>query len=190
MQLKELIKTNMKHYIIIFLIFFINIFLADLSGQNDIKFKQEIYIENKDTCIFFKFIPNITYTRDNEIYKPKSFEINLPKKIKFWEAINSSNFGIYYKSKQVIFINTDLENCSNNKSDSIYTPSEKEIEYLITTIFETSREKRRDIKEIPFLKCRKHQIIKRQRITILLYNIKNKNYDNYLKLIKTFKELK
>jgi len=184
--------ANMKYYIIISIISFINIFPVNLSGQNDIKFKQEIFIENKDTCVFLKFIPNITYNKgDNEIYKPKPFEINLPKKIKYWEAITSSNFGFYYKSKQVIFINTDLENCSNNKSDSIiYTPSEKEIETLITTTFETSRKKRRNIKEIPLLKRRKNQIIKKQEITILLYNIKNKNFNQYLDLVKTFKELK
>ena len=180
----------MKHYIIISLISFINIFPVYLSGQNDIKFKQEIYIENKDTCIFFKFIPNVTYNRgDNEIYKPKPFEISLPKEIRYWEAISSSNFGIYYKSNQVIFINTDLYNSSNNKSDSIYTPSEKEMENLITTIYVTSRKKRRDIKEIPVLKDRKYQILKKQGVIILLYNIKNKNYNDYLKLIKTFKKL-
>ena len=179
----------MKHFIFLTL-FISSIFISPiyLSGQDYNKSGTDI--KNKDTCIFFKFIPNFTVNRgNNEIFKPKSFEINLPKKIKYWEAISGANFGFYYKSKQVIFINTDLYNCSNNKSDSIYTPSEKEMENLITTTFETSRKKRRDIKEIPFLKGRKYQIVKKQGVTILLYNIKNKNYDDYLKLIKTFKEL-
>src|SRR5438477_11918240 len=69
----------------------------------------------------FTFKTNIVTTRDTEKIYPKFFEVALPKKIRYYEFINSSDFGFYYDKGQVIFIKIELEPKMRSQ-DTTYNP--------------------------------------------------------------------
>ncbi|MFZ4412473.1 MAG: hypothetical protein ACOYOV_05255 [Bacteroidales bacterium] len=146
-------------------------------------------IKEFENHLLFKYKTNNFITRDKEKFKPISFEIQLPKKVKFWEVINSTNFGFYYKQNQVILITTTAidKNGFNldgiyispeNQIDSIYIPSKHSIEKMICD-FETSGYKKWDIKKIRIIKNRKNLVVRKENITILLLNIEENCLEDY-----------
>jgi hypothetical protein len=132
----------------------------------------------------FRYIPTYTLRADNEVSVPLSFEVRLPKKIRYYSGTNGSDFGFYYDSKQVVFIKTILKD--SEIKERTYEPSDKELDNLIENQLMTSRGKF-DIKEITASPKNKNIIIRRNGVLILLYNISKDDIDNYISLVSTFK---
>lgn len=133
----------------------------------------------------FTYRTNIVATRDKEKVYPKFFEIKLPKKIKYYEFINSTDFGFYYDKGQVIFIKMELEPTAQTK-DTTYTPSQRELEELIQSVLKTNGGKY-DIKKIPAHKERRNVILIKGDATILLYNMADDNYKEFFDNVSSFK---
>lgn len=136
----------------------------------------------------FEYQSNVLLTKDAENIVPKHFEINLPKDIKYYEIISSSNFAFYYGNDQVVFLKIDLES-TKLRSDSIFDATDIEVRRFIEYEIITSRKERYDIKEIPINRSRVTKFIRRDCAMIFLYNIKVDNYEMFLEHVKTFKFL-
>jgi len=137
---------------------------------------------NKD--YIYTYDSNIQLTRDNEILCPKHFCIRVPCKIKYYESINSSDFGFYYSGNQIIFIKIDLED-KMPVADTIYQPTREQILEVFDNA-QTSNNRSHNLKEIQVLDNRKHIIMQRGAATILLVNIYPKKFDSFLERIQQF----
>jgi len=96
---------------------------SDLIRSSQVT-KNNFKVDNKD--FIYTFDSNIKSTRDNETLTPKHFCLRIPCKIKYFESINSSDFGFYFSGKQVIFIKIDLEN-KIPVTDTIYQPDREQL---------------------------------------------------------------
>lgn len=133
----------------------------------------------------FAYKTNIIATRDKEMIYPKYFEVTLPKKIKYYEFINSTDFGFYYEKGQVIFIKIELDSKIQSK-DTTYIPSTEKLDEFIQLVIKTNG-KKLDIKKITASKGRRNFIIIKGDATILLYNITNDNLKQFLDDLSSFK---
>lgn len=145
-------------------------------------------IREYSNYLLFKNKSKILLSRDKERFCPINFEIQLPKRIKSWEAINSTNFGFYYSHNQVIFISTNPFYTKEPTIDSVFVPSKNEIKKMIAN-FETSGYNKRDIKKIGIVKNRKNIVMKKGNTTILLLNIKNTRFDGYYRLVRSYNRI-
>ena len=107
---------------------------------------------------------------DNVVIKPKPFQVDLPKKIRYYELAAPSDFLFYYDKGQVASIKIDLEEKRIVLPDTSYTPSSIELDSFIQQS-PTENHKRYNIKEIPRRSERVNKVIRKGDATILLYNI-------------------
>lgn len=133
----------------------------------------------------FIFKSNVIATRDKEKIYPKSFQVLLPKKIKFYEFVNSSDFGFYYEKGQVIFIKIELEPGVKSQDTTCSPSIEKAVE-LIQSDFNTGGNKN-DIKTVAYYKGRRNALLIKGDATILLYNIVDGNYNSFFNYVNSFK---
>lgn len=125
----------------------------------------------------FKYKTDVILTRDTEKIYPKSFEMVLPKKMRFYEIMGSTDFSFYYNHKQVICMKINLEKKEPVK-DSVYTSiALGQIEKFVSTI-RTGSDKF-DLQKIDPIPGRKHVILQKSYATILLYNILPGNIETY-----------
>jgi hypothetical protein len=133
----------------------------------------------------FKYKSNVVLTRDTEKIYLKNFEVKLPKKIRYYELIGTTDFTFYYDKSQVIFIKVDHEN-KNIKQDTVYTPSKDQLNEIIDSEVKTESGKY-DLKDIPFKEHRKNLIIQRGTAMILLCNIYDYNFPLFFEYVNSFK---
>jgi hypothetical protein len=137
-----------------------------------------------DQYDLFSYNPTYTLRADHEVTTPISFEVKLPKKMRYYSGTNGSDFGFYYDKGQVIFIKTGIKNSNDNKET--YEPTDKELNDLIQNELITSGG-RFDIKDVVASPKNKSMIIRMNKIVILLYNINKENLNRYVSLVSTFK---
>lgn len=135
----------------------------------------------------FTYRTNIIATRDKEKIYPKFFEVTLPKKMKYYEFINSTDFGFYYDKGQVIFIKIELEPTAQVK-DTTYIPSQEKLEEFIQSL--KANDHKYDIKKIPVYKERRNAVLNKGDATILLYNVVDDNYKQFFDDVSSFKFIK
>lgn len=133
----------------------------------------------------FTYKTNIIVTRDTEKIYPKFFEVALPKKMKYYEFISSTDFAFYYDKGQTIFIKIALEP-ETMAEDTTYNPSPENLEEFVQTALKTNGGTY-DIKRIPVHKNRKNAIIKKGVATMLLYNVLNDNYEQFFDKVSRFR---
>ncbi|QEC69296.1 hypothetical protein FRZ67_19025 [Panacibacter ginsenosidivorans] len=174
--------------IILFLLFIIanscNRYLDVVKNKSDVPVKQGSFEFYSDSNLLI-YKSNVILTRDTEKIYPKSFTVRLPKKLRYYEFVGSSDFALYYDGGQVIFIKVDLENKEPTK-DTVCTPSPNQLNEFIQSNLSTGNGKY-DIKKISFYTGRKNTIIKKGGATILLYNIYPKDYDQFFDDVNKFR---
>lgn len=146
------------------------------------------YFKTSDDNSLFVFESDISLRRDQEVYHPVNFQIQLPIGLKHWEVLNSSSFGFYYKANQVIFVKTNPF-ISNRLEETVRTASINEINAFIIEECETSNKAKWNIRDISLRPSRKSLIIRKGNTQILLYNIKKRNFEEFKKLSATFMTL-
>lgn len=151
-------------------------------------FKQDTSTGIKDygNHLIFTYNSHVLLKKNGETYRPQCFELQLPKNLKYWEGINSSNFGFYYRKNQVLFITTNIFK-NKEEVDSIYVPSKNELEEMIKNNFYTSGNVNWDIRMIKIIDRRKNLLIKKRGITILLLNIYKKDFEDFYKSALSFR---
>jgi hypothetical protein len=157
-------------------------YIDKVSSKQSLPVKQGYFDFYPDSNILV-YTSTIGLKRDTEKIYPKHFKITLPKGIKYYELTGSTDFTIYYDSKQVFFIRVDLE--KNVTGDTMYIPKRDELGRFIQSSL-TLKKSKYDIKEIGFNENRKNVFIRKGAATILLYNIKPSEYDLFYKSANTF----
>lgn len=116
---------------------------------------------------------------------PTFFKINLPKHSIRYKILEPQHV-IYYKDYQLISIQIDEQNKDKSIDFLKEKPSKEQIENLILENCYSMMVDRNNINSCKYRKYRKHAIYYKNNTTIILYNIKKKNYKSYLEKVKTF----
>jgi len=132
-----------------------------------------------------EFKSNMVFRADTEKWPARSFYSQFPKGLIWYDFDYGASFIFYYSDKQVIAIWINIQNLPN-KPDSIFVPSGDYVTEFRNAKLVPSGHKY-NIREIPYMNNRKQVLIRRRDAMILLYNIKQRNFDNFLKKIETFK---
>ena len=180
LQKKLINNINMKKIFFFFVILSLSscktYIDSDFSG-NKIS-NNSISIEYFEDYNIIKNNDKIGAVRDKDVSYPQLFKLMMPKKIESFKIINKV-FCIEYNSKQVIFIDAGFKNSDVNLENWKLLEANDELinsycnNYL--SIEKIARNKR------------VNKLYTDGKTKILLINIKSKNFDNYLKLIKSFK---
>jgi hypothetical protein len=158
-------------------------YIDKVNNSQSLPVRQGYYDFYSDSNILV-YTSTVGLTRDTEKIYPKHFKVTLPKGIKYYELTGSTDFSIYYASNQVFFIRVDLE--KNVSGDTMYIPMQDELQRFIQSGI-TLKKSKHDIKKIDFTESRKNVFIRKGRATILLYNIKHREYDLFYKSANTFR---
>jgi|GEM_PF-1604401 len=148
--------------------------------------KGYIYYYGDKNVLVYK--PTVGLRRDSEEYMPKSFKIDLPEGMKFYEIVEPDDFVIYYSKKQVFYIHIDPD--SDGRVDTVYTPDEDELDDFIQEKL-SFHDYKYDIKKIKLNKSRKTVMLKLKKgqANILLYNISSVRLEVFLKAVRSFRFL-
>ena len=143
----------------------------------------------KDIYNEYVYINKIGLRADKEVFYPRHYKLKLPKGIvKFYAQISENYTCIEYPSKQIICIKAKYLN-DNVKEDQwkLINPDEETMEKMLSDYWE---EKNYNFDNI---RARNHRITKLYTngiFSILLYNIKEKNFDHFLYMVKSIEEIK
>lgn len=141
------------------------------------------YLENYNEFIYKSKINSIA---DKEIYYTTHFSINIPKEIKNWES-SGNTFYFEYGSKEIIYINTGYKNKQEVGGWTLREANNDEIYNMLSSYWNKKKYNENTLKKRGLKRVSK--VYFDGRVSILLYNIKQENLDDYLGLIKKFKYL-
>lgn len=182
-MVRSLRWIRMVSLIILMMLFLMNCTIRSKSTSLYCKPPWDRYFTCFGDHVTFNYDSEIIYTMDEEIIYPRKFSINLPKDFKTFKFIGSEDFIFYYKNQQAIYIKINLR-LSNVINDTIYTPSLNQIDSIIDLAdTEIGIIKNSAVK---FSRNRKHQVISRKGGVVLLYNIRQTNYNNFFNNIRSF----
>lgn len=155
----------------------------DRGGNIHTDYMEFNYMENYNEFIYKS---KVNFKADNEIYYKNHFLINLPKKIKNWQ-ISDNLFYFEYDGKEIIYINSGYK---NEATVGIWKVSETNNEEIYNKL--QSYWDKRKYNEVT-LKAgevdRVSKVYSDGKVFILLYNIKQENFEKYMDLLKSFKYL-
>lgn len=147
---------------------------------------------DKDTHWLFNSYRTIGIADNDTLKVSKTFEVSLPKSIKWYNE--SPNKTIFILSKnQSISIETTCDQISEYNKDTIYTPTFNEIFEVLSRFHDTSssnvfyKKIFRLAKKNKASVSKKNYIILKDGCRILLFNINGKDVKCILDLIQTFK---
>jgi len=129
----------------------------------------------------------VAMTTGNEVFRPRNYLIKLPKKIVHWELIDNILY-VEYPAKQIICVKAKYLNDNVKEGQwKLINPDEETMEKMLSDYWE---EKNYNFDNI---RARNHRITKLYTngiFSILLYNIKEKNFDHFLYMVKSIEEIK
>lgn len=139
------------------------------------------YLENHNEFIYKS---KVNATADSEVYYTTHFSINLPKKLKNWQS-SSNEFFFEYDDKEIIYINSGYKNKGDAGKWVIRETNEDEIYNKLSSYW---GKRKYDENYLDASKSgRVSKVYSDGKVSILLYNIKEQNFERYLELLKSFK---
>lgn len=135
----------------------------------------------------FVYKSKVNASADNDIYYPINFSINLPKRILNWKITNNE-FCFEFDKKEIIYIKSEFKNEVQTQNWRLEEITNDEIRNKLISYWD-NRGYNEDLLGTT-KKDRFSKIYTDGKTYILLYNIEQKHYDQYLDLIKSFKYLK
>jgi len=134
----------------------------------------------------FVYKSKVNAIADKEVFYTTNFSVNLPKHIKHWES-SSNEFYFEYEGKEIIYLNVGYKNKVNTGSWTVQETNNDDI-YTKLNSYWNKRKYSEDALKIGQA-GRVSKIYSDGKVSILLYNIKQENFEKYLTLIKSFKYL-
>jgi len=131
----------------------------------------------------FVYKSKINSCADKEKYLTTNFKIRLPKNIKDW-LISNPDFFYEYKQKQIIYIYTGYKNIGKESDWTLKYTNNEEIKDLLYKFWVKKNYHYDNLINKP---NRITRLYTNGKVKILLFNIKQKNFENFLGLVKTFK---
>ena len=138
------------------------------NGYNEYIYKSKIYGKS-----------------DDEIFRPRHYKIKLPKGIISLIQINNILY-VEYEGKQIICVESNYFNNKTKKEKwKLINPDNEMTERLLLQYWE---DRNYNVDKIYTKKQRVTKLYSNGIFAVLLYNIKKKNFDTYLNLVKSIKE--
>lgn len=163
--------------------------LAKNQGIADDEWVKFKFGENSNTLTVVDRIPSAAH---GQTFHHQKFEIKLPKKLKQW-WFEGENYLIECSDGQIIGVNPGYAE-ENKKPKEWYLKDpivSDEIFYAeifsYVSSYDLSKKKLEYVDEIKLKKGRISKIYSNGEVDILLYNVKSKNFEHYLELIKSFR---
>ncbi|MDL2231894.1 hypothetical protein LJB85_04090 [Porphyromonadaceae bacterium OttesenSCG-928-L07] len=151
-----------------------------------------IFQNNVDYWLFT--VKSVESKLDTERYQSLSFKIKLPNVHGYWGGSFYSFFYFFYKYNQVIFLQTPLFKDTFG-NDTTYIPSNKEIETIMnngglitkgSSKWLQKSQKVLDKRDTAFDAKRKDLLIRKDGSIILLFNIRERDFDHFHNLVQSF----
>lgn len=179
------------HLYIKYIFYFISIFsfnsCSTFTGicqhRNENEFDK--FFQCYDDSIVFSYKRDITYKSDEELIYPIPFTITLPAGIVDYYYVNSQEFVFYYKYDQLIYIRIDLRH-PDKRNQTQYYPTKVEVDSILF-LSDTEAGKIYDL-QVDLIK-RRNLIIEKDNFTILLCNLKKRNFVSFIHTISKSKLL-
>jgi len=134
----------------------------------------------------FIYKSKVNSRADKEVYYQTHFKLYLPKRIKNWQ-ISSNEFYYEYDDKEIIYIYSGYKNVGTPGKWMLRETNDKEIYKRIDPYWHKRKYDEDALKS--GYSGRTSKIYTDDKVIILLYNIKQENFERYLTLIKSFKYL-
>lgn len=133
----------------------------------------------------FKYYSNIKGRADDELFSSEHFEITLPKNLRNWMSITNQYY-FDYGSNQIILVYVPYK--EEKKEEVAWKLVDLEEEKIVHYMYDYwSQMNYNDNKLNELSLHRVNKIYTNGRYEIVLYNIKEKNYQHYLDQVKNFK---
>lgn len=138
------------------------------------------YLENHNEFVYKSKVNAIA---DKEVFYTTNFSVNLPKHIKHWES-SSNEFYFEYDSKEIIYLNVGYKNKGVSDSWTVRESNNDEIYTKLSSYWDKRKYSEDALKAEGVGRVSK--VYSDGKVSILLYNIKQENFEKYLALVKSF----
>lgn len=133
----------------------------------------------------FDYFSKVNGVADKEVFYKTHFTIDLPKNIVYWMMLDNK-FYYEYDSKQLIYIYTSYKNQGKQSDNWELKDMDKGAEWEY--FGEYWNQRGYDEKELNAANSNRiTKLYTNGRYEILLYNVKEKNYNSFLGRVKSFK---
>ena len=167
------------------------IFLSSCSIYLDSPHENEIRSENLDfTCLNhyneFVYKSKINGKADGQIFYITNFSVRLPKKIKSWQQSGNAFF-FEYDDKEIIYIDSGYKKQKDAGEWILNETDDDQVYNRLSSYWYKRKYRENNLKANQL--GRLSRVYSDGKVTILLYNIKSRNFEKYLSLVKNFKYL-
>ena len=122
---------------------------------------------------------NFIAVADGQKRPAKRFTLNLPPSLKYYEAAGINQFAFYFKNRQCLFIH--ISGNQEDQKDTSFVPDAETVDDLIfrrlTGVWNPSTI---DMNKNPLRPDRRTLLINREGVTLLLFNILEKEYPRFV----------
>ena len=141
----------------------------------------------KDAYNEYIYKSKIAGSNEDETFWPRNYKIKIPKGIISYTQIGNILY-VEYRSKQIICVKAKYLN--DNVKEEKWKLIGPEEETIVNMLSEYWEEKNYNFDRIHTRKNRITKLYTNGIFTILLYNIKKKNFDHFLNMVKSIEEIK
>ncbi len=173
----------MKRAVLFLTVIFLSSCYSYIDRGKNIHTKQnDFIIKNNHNEYIYK--SKIQGRNEDEVFKPRHFKIKLPKGIIYLVQVDNKLY-VEYVGKQIICVKSSYLNqqIKKQKWKQIYPDNDLLENFLLDYWLERNY----DVDKIT-KRQRITKIYTNGKFTILLYNIKKKNFDNYINFVKSVRE--
>lgn len=135
-----------------------------------------VYLEDHTQ---FVYKSRVNAVADKEVFRTTRFRVDLPKNLKNWQ--NSANVFVFeYDEKQIIYIQAAYKNKSQLQKSTIREVDNQEIDERLSPYWDERKYDENTLKGGQ--PGRVSKVYSDGRVVVLLYNVKQENFDHFLRL--------
>jgi hypothetical protein len=147
---------------------------------------------DKDSCWLFHSFREISMADGDTMNISKQYEVCLPKSIIWYAGLSSKSLFVFKDNQSISIETVYFRNVRPHDIDTTYIPSSKEIYDIISMFYSDGRDfhvyrkiyKIAEIRDKTINKHRKDSVIFKDGCRILLFNIKEKDFDRIVKMLQ------
>ncbi|GAA3990640.1 hypothetical protein [Hymenobacter antarcticus] len=146
-------------------------------GQNiHADFMDFVYLEDHNQFVYKSRVNAVAHT---EVFLTTRFRVDLPKNLKNWQS-SGNVFVFEYDKKQIIYIQAAYKNKSQLRKPTIREVDNKEIDERLSPYWDERKYHENTLKGGQAGRVSK--VYSDGRVVVLLYNVKQENFDHFLSL--------
>jgi hypothetical protein len=135
-----------------------------------------VYLEDHNQFVYKSRVDAVA---DTEVFLTTRFRVDLPKNLKNWQG-SDNVFVFEYDKKQIIYIQAAYKNKSQLRTPTIRAVDNQEIAERLSPYWEERRYHENTLKGGQ--PGRVSKVYSDGRVVVLLYNVRQENFDHFLRL--------